>query len=115
MEIREAIFNYIKENPEEFYTFFEGNDNEELNKLSPDLLLEKYIKDNNKEGEYAGDIEYTAAWKLLDLRIILFTKEYSGLNVFNIYNRDLNKSNIYYNIYILFKNENYYNYRLKKL
>ena len=50
LEIREAIFNYIKEN-EEFYTFFEGNDIEDLNNFSPDLLLEKYIKENNKEGE----------------------------------------------------------------
>ena len=110
LEIREAIFKYIKENAEEFYTFFEGNDIEELNKLSPDLLLEKYIKDNNKEGEYAGDIEYTAACKLLDLRIILFTKGYSGLNVFNIYTPESNKNNTYSNMYILFKNENHYNY-----
>ena len=56
------------------------------------------------------DIEYTAACKLLYLRIKLFTKWYSGLNVFNIYIPYSNKSNIYSNIYILFKKENHYNY-----
>ena len=110
LEIRKAIFNYIENNPESFYTFFEGNDFEDLNNLSPEMMLENYINDNNKEGEFAGDIEYTAACKLLNIRIILFTKGYLGLNIFNIYSPDSNDDNTYSNIYILFKNQDHFNY-----
>ena len=73
-------------------------------------MLENYINDNNKEGKFAGDIEYTAACKLLNIKIILFTKGYLGLNVFNIYSPDFDDDTIYSNIYILFKNQEHFNY-----
>ena len=80
---------------------------------SPQILLENYVEKNNKDGEFAGDIEYTAACKLFNIRIILLTKGYYGLNVFNVYldedNED-NESKNFANIYILFINENYFNY-----
>ena len=108
--IRKAIFEYISNNPEKFYIFFEGLDNQKLNSYTPKFLLEKYIEKNNIDGEYAGDMEYAAACKLYNIRIILFTRGYSGLNVFNIYvdneNQDKNSSDIY----ILFINENHFNY-----
>ena len=39
------------------------------------MMLENYINDNNKEGEFAGDIEYTAACKLLNIRIMRMLKK----------------------------------------
>ena len=108
--IRNSVYQYISENPETFYIFFQGNDNENLNIYSPKTLLEKYISENNREGQYAGDLEYAALCKIFNIKIILLIKGYKGLNVFNIYldkNNEMNNSN---NIYILFINENHFNY-----
>ena len=62
--------------------FFEGNDNENLNVYSPKTLLDNYISKYNRDGEYAGDLEYAAIRKLFNIRIILLTKGYKLLNVF---------------------------------
>ena len=77
---------------------------------SPQILLENYVEKNNKDGEFAGDIEYTAACKLFNIRIVLLTKGYYGLNVFNVYLDEDNESKNFANIYILFINENHFNY-----
>ena len=110
LQIRKLIFQYITNNPEKFYIFFEGNDNENLNMYSPQILLENYVEKNNKDGEFAGDIEYTAACKLFNIRIVLLTKGLIGLNVFNVYLDEDNESKDFANIYILFINENHFNY-----
>ena len=54
LKIKKIIFQYITNNPEKFYIFFEGNDNENLNMYSPQILLENYVEKNNKDGEFAG-------------------------------------------------------------
>ena len=110
MEIRKLIYQYITNNPEEFYIFFEGNDNEKLNNYSPQILLEDYVEKNNKDGEYAGDIEYTVACKIFNIKIILLIKGYYGLNVFNIYLNENSDSNNIVVVYILFINKNHFNY-----
>ena len=109
-EIRENIYKYISENEEDFYIFFEGNDDINLNNLSPKILLEEYIIENNKERQYAGDIEYEASCKLFKVIIVRLTKGYEGLNVFNIYNEDDNTNDNKTYLYILFKNANHFNY-----
>ena len=83
--IRQTVYQYISNNPEQFYIFFEGNDNENLNFYSPKTLLDNYISKYNRDGEYAGDLEYAAICKIYNIRIILLTKGYKGLNVYNIY------------------------------
>ena len=109
-KIRALVFQYIIENPENFYIFFLGNDKDNLNNYSPQTLLEDYIAIHNKEGEYAGDIEYTAICKIFNLRIILLTKGYNGYNVFNTYIDNNNDNELVKDIYILFINENHFNY-----
>ena len=52
------------------------------------LLIDKYIFENNVEGEFAGDIEHVAACKLFNIRIIFLTKGFEGYNVFNIVSND---------------------------
>ena len=108
--IRKSIFEYISNNPEKFYMFFEGLDNPNLNSYLPKELLENYIEKNNKDGEYAGDMEYAAACKIYNMRIVLLTRGYGGLNVFNIYVDNDNLQKNYSDIYILFINENHFNY-----
>ena len=110
LEIREAIFQYISDNEEDFYIFFEGNDEVKLDKYSPKVLLENYIMKYNREGEFAGDIEYTAICKLYNMQIILLTRGFEGFNVFNIYNEEDNINDNKSNIYVLFLNNNHFNY-----
>ena len=61
---------------------------------------------HNREGEFAGDIEYTAICKLYNMQIILLTRGFEGFNVFNIYNEEDN---------ILFLNNNHFNYLKVKI
>ena len=92
MKLINLIYRYITNNLEEFYIYFERNDNVNLNKYSPQILLEDYVEKNNKDRDYARDIEYTVACKIFNIRIVLLIKGYYGLNAFNIYldeNRDL--------------------------
>ena len=110
MQIRSLIYQYITNNQEEFYIYFKGNDNENLDKYSPQILLEDYVEKNNKDGEYAGDIEYTVACKIFNIRIILLIKGYHGFNVFNLYSDEKGDSKNNTNIYILFINKNHFNY-----
>ena len=108
--IRNLVFKYISENPEKFYIFFEGNDIDYLNKIPPNILLQNYIKIHNNDGEYAGDMEYTAICKIFNLRIILLTRGYNGLNVFNVYFDNENEQQNLRDLYILFINKNHFNY-----
>ena len=112
--IRQTVYQYISNNPEQFYMFFEGNDNENLNVYSPKTLLDNYISKYNRDGEYAGDLEYAAICKLFDIRIILLKKGYKGLNVFNIYLNNEVEKNDYKDIFILFINDNHFNYLEKE-
>ena len=95
---------------EEFYIFFEGNDNESLNNYTPKNLLEEYILEHNQEGKFAGELETTATCKLFNIQIILLTRGYEGFNVFNIFNDDKIKDESLIKIYILFVNNNHFNY-----
>ena len=62
LQIRESIFDFIRENKELFLKFYEG---EEYNhNLSLSDLFDNYIFENNVEGEYEGEIEYIAICKL---------------------------------------------------
>ena len=108
--IRNSVYQYISENQENFYIFFQGNDNENLNLHSPKTSSENYIYKNNRDGQYAGYTEYAALCKIFNIRIILLTKGYKGLNVFNIYLDKNNEMNNSTDIYILFINENHFNY-----
>ena len=72
MEIRDSIYKYIVENKEDFYIFFQGNDENNFDIISPEELLQDYIIENNKEGEYAGDIEYSAKCKLYNMHILYY-------------------------------------------
>ena len=74
------------------------------------LLIDKYIFENNVEGEFAGDIEHVAACKLFNIRIIFLTKGFEGYNVFNIVSNDEYDIQKYNTIYILFINDNHFNY-----
>ena len=104
------VFKYISENPEKFYMFFEGNDIEYLNAMPPQILLQNYVNKHNNEGEFAGDVEYAAICKIFNLRIVLLTRGYNGLKVFNVYFDNENELNNPEDLYILFINNNHFNY-----
>ena len=90
-EIRSNIFEYINNNKEEFYLFFQENNE---NKESVDNILNSYIIEHNNDGAFSGDIEYSVIYQLYQLKIILFKKSYTGLNMYNIYSTDnYNKEN----------------------
>ena len=63
------LYKYIEENKEDFYIFFQGNDENNFDIISPYELLEDYIIENYKEGEYAVDIEYSARCNLYNMYI----------------------------------------------
>ena len=88
MEIRHLIYKFIVDNKEDFYIFFEGNEEINFNMITPDELLQDYIIENNKEGEYAGDIEYSAIRKLYNMHISLLSIGYYGYIIFNAYDND---------------------------
>jgi len=66
--------------------------------------------EHNNDGALAGDIEYSVICKLYRLKIILFKKGYTGLNLYNIYSTDnYNKEN-FKTLFILFVDNNHFNY-----
>ena len=91
------------ENKEDFYIFFQGNDENNFDIISPDELLQDYIIENNNEGEYDGYIEYSAVFKLYNMHINILINEYLIYMIITT-----NKMKIK-NIYILFINENHFN------
>ena len=104
LQIRESIFNFVRENKELFLKFFER---EEYNhNLSLSDLLDNYIFENNVEGEYVGEIEYIATCKLYKLRIIILSKGFYGLNLFNIISDEKYNIDNYKTIYLLLINDN---------
>ena len=109
LQIRENIFNYIRENRNLCYIFFQDYENNN-NNYSVDELLDQYIFENNKDGEYAGELEYKAACKIYKLRIIILSLGFFGYNVYNILeDEDYNTEN-YKTLYILFINKNHFNF-----
>ena len=63
-----------------------------LKDLDPNTLISDYIIENNKEGEYAGDIEYSAICKLYNMYISILINGYDGYNIFNIYDNNEEKN-----------------------
>jgi hypothetical protein len=76
LDIREKLFDFIVENKEEYYTFFQ-NDSDTNNQIKESF--NNYVDMHKKEGEYAGDIEYSVVCKLLKINLIILTK---GLKVY---------------------------------
>ena len=110
LSIRESVFNYVENHKEEFYVFLTGNDNDEMNNYSPDELIENYIEKHKLEGSFAGDVEYTSICKIYQLRIIILDQGFVGYNIFNIYTDDDYVPKTYGNIFILFINNNHFQY-----
>ena len=102
ISVRESVFDYIKNNKSDFYIYFLENDNESLNRFSPEQLLNKYIEEYNIQGRDAGNLEYTAICKLYQLRIILLQKGYVGYNVYNIFTDDNYDPKTYSSIFIIY-------------
>ena len=110
IQIRNKVFKYIVKTKEKFLLFFIGNGIESDNLIKPEDLLKQYIIDNNKEGEFARDLEYTAICQIYKIRIILLKKGFYGYNVYNIFNEeDFNFENNT-TIYLNFINNNHFNY-----
>ena len=55
-------------------------------------------------------MEYSVICKMYRLRIILFKKGYTGLNVYNIYATDDYNKNDFRTLCILFVDNNHFNY-----
>ena len=110
LSVRESVFNYVENHREEFYIFFNGNDNDELNNYTPDELLENYIENHKIEGTFAGEVEYTSICKLYQLRIIIFEQGFVVYNIFNIFTDDDYDPKNYGNVFILFINNNHFQY-----
>jgi len=111
LKVRESIFDFIRENKELFLGFFEG-DEYNHNFLTLSDLLDNYIFENNVEGEYAGEIEFTATCKLYKVRIIILSKGFYGYNVYNIISDEGYNDENYKTIYLLFINDNHFDYLL---
>ena len=58
MEIRRNVFDYIKNNKEQFYMYFQGIESETNNLADNEALLNEYIIKHNIEGAFAGGLEY---------------------------------------------------------
>lgn len=91
-----------------FFKYFESSNN--INNFSLIELLDNYIFEDNVEGQFDGDIEISAACKLFNLRIIILLEGFIGYNVYNIFTDDDYNIDIYNTIYLLFINENHFNY-----
>ena len=108
LEKRENIFSYIRENLNIFSIFFQDYENNNNNKnYSVDELLDQYIFENNKEGEYAGEVDYKAASKIYKMRIIILSFRFFGYNVYNIIENENYNNENYTIIYILLANKNH--------
>ena len=73
-------------------------------------MLDYYIFEYNREGKYAGELEFAAICKLYKLRIIFLILGFYGYIVYNILcDEDYNdKTN--HTVYLLYKNSNPFNY-----
>ena len=69
-------------------------------------MVTEYIKENNKIGKYAGDIELSAFVKLYPYKLYVFCKGFKNLNIIHIYQNE-NNNNILCdnNIFLLYNNE----------
>ena len=74
------------------------------------MLLTHYVEEHNKEGAWAGDLEYSAISKLFKLKIILLKLGYIGYNIYNIFCNDDYNSIEYQTLYINYVNDNHFNY-----
>lgn len=107
LDIRGKLFDFIVENKEEYYTFFQ-NDCDNNNQIEESF--NNYVNLHKKEGEFAGDIEFSAVCKLLNINLIILTKGFKGLNVYNIYTRENDIIADPNTIYIIYINKNHFNY-----
>ena len=79
-------------------------------------MLDNYIFEYKREGEYDGEFEFAAICKIYKLRIIFLILGFYGYNVYNILCDDDYDDKTYHTIYLLYKNKNhfyYLNIRLK--
>lgn len=67
-----------------------------------DNIIDEYIKANNKEGEYSGDMELYILSNMLNINIVVLIIGYIGYNIFNIY-KDVKNNNLNENIIFLCK------------
>ena len=68
LEIRRKVFDYIKNNKEQFYMYFQGIESENNNLVDNEALLNEYIIKHNIEWAFAGDSEYSAIILLYKLK-----------------------------------------------
>ena len=57
LELREEVFQYINDNRNLFYNWFEDHE-DNTNNLTIDEMLDNYIFEYNREGEYAGELKF---------------------------------------------------------
>ena len=68
MEIRRKVFDYIKNNKQQIYIYFQGIESESNNLADNEELLNEYIIRHNIEWAFAGDSEYSAIILLYKLK-----------------------------------------------
>ena len=93
--------NICSKNKNKYINYFITECNENENEIDYGDLIDNYIKENDKEVRYGGDLELSIISSMLNIIIIILIDGYSGYNVFNIYEpeniNNLNKNYIFLN------------------
>ena len=109
-KIRQEVYEYLNNHEDNYLTYFINDENIDESKEIIYNRIDKYIIDNNKLGEYGGDLELSILSDMLNANIYLFSEGYSGYNIYNVY--EIEKKNILNKsfIYLLFVDDNHFDY-----
>lgn len=101
---RQLIYKYVKKNQillKEFFEHFDGETEQDF-----ENRYNSFIDDINRDGNFAGDFEISAASLILNKEIIIYRKNVNGYEYINNFSSNNNNSD---KIYLIFKNNNHFN------